>query len=194
MEDERSRSPRSPKSDKGDNGKNLYVTNLSYQTREKELEDAFSKFGTITQCKIIKDPKTNKSRGFGFVSFDSLEDAENAIKDMNNQSVDGRELRVEKANRPTGHKPTPGKYAGSSRRSPYRERERDRDYRDRDRDRPSYRDRDRERTSYRDRDRDRDYRDRDRDRDSYRNRDREEYRRDNPRRSPKSPDRSPRYR
>ncbi|CAG9312175.1 unnamed protein product [Blepharisma stoltei] len=188
MEEERSRS-RSP--DANDSGKNLYVTNISYSTRESDLEEAFSKFGKITQCKIVKDQKTNKSRGFGFVSFESIDNAEEAIKEMNNKTVDGRELRVEKAKRSSGHKSTPGKYASNGpRRSPYRDRDSER-YRDRDRtnyrDRNSYRDR--ERDNYRENHRD-NYREsyRDRERDNYR--DKDEYRRENPRRSPKSDERS----
>ncbi|CAG9311352.1 unnamed protein product [Blepharisma stoltei] len=180
--------------DKEIEGASLYITNLSYSAKEEDLQKTFEDYGKIVDFKIIKDPISNKSRGFGFVTYENPEDADKAKNELNNSNVGGRELRVEKARRNKAYGPTPGKYMGNDkyRRSPRR----DRDYRDRDRD---FRNRSRDR-DYRDRDRDRDYRDyrdRSRERDSYRSR---EYRdRDSRRdrrgsRSPRRKSRSPQSR
>ena len=48
----------------------LFVGNLSFQTTELGLQDAFEKFGSVTDCKIMMDRATNRSRGFAFVTID----------------------------------------------------------------------------------------------------------------------------
>ena len=116
----RSRSP----SIEGDkySGNNLYISNLSYKTQEQDLHDKFAKFGKIKYCKVIKDPYTNQSRGFGFVTFESAEDATEARDKLNSSSLDGRELRIEVAKRSRAYSPTPGNYLGNPkyRRNSYR--------------------------------------------------------------------------
>ena len=105
---------RSP-SNEGDRkiGNNLYISNLSYRTQEQDLHDKFSKFGKIKYCKVIKDPYSGQSRGFGFVTFESSEDANEARSHLNGTSLDGRELRIEVAKRSRAYSPTPGNYLGN---------------------------------------------------------------------------------
>ena len=112
-------------SNEGDSytGNNLYISNLSYKTQEQDLHDKFAKFGKIKYCKVIKDPYTSKSRGFGFVTFESAEDAGEARDKLNSSSLDGRELRIEVAKRSRAYSPTPGNYLGNPkyRRNSYRD-------------------------------------------------------------------------
>lgn len=56
----------------------------------------FSSFGKIVSTKIYRDRKTGKSRGFGFVSFDSVESADAAIQKMDGYEVDSKVLQVQK--------------------------------------------------------------------------------------------------
>lgn len=75
-------------------GVSLYVGNLSPNISEEILMQLFSKFGTPTNVRIMKDSFTKKSREFGFVTFYRKEDAIEAQKMMNNTVHFGRELRV----------------------------------------------------------------------------------------------------
>lgn len=60
---------------------NLFVKNLDSFVTEKKLEEVFGKFGKIVSCKIAKDDH-GKSKGFGFVQFDSNESADNALQSL----------------------------------------------------------------------------------------------------------------
>ncbi|RVW56984.1 Small RNA-binding protein 11, chloroplastic [Vitis vinifera] len=61
----------------------IFVTRLSGYTTNEELIEMFSPFGVVTQARLIKDPKTQRPKGFGFVKFESEVDAEKALKAMN---------------------------------------------------------------------------------------------------------------
>lgn len=74
----------------------VYVGNVAYNTTEEGLKDFFAQVGTVTDVSLIVDRETGRSRGFAFVSFDS-EDGMNAAISQNDQSLDGRQLRVRKA-------------------------------------------------------------------------------------------------
>lgn len=78
----------------------LYVGNLSYNLTDSDLEDSFSEFGEVTSAKIIMDRETNRSKGFGFVEFDSSDAATDAINAMNGKEVSGRTLVVNEARPP----------------------------------------------------------------------------------------------
>jgi len=80
-------------------GVNLYVKNLSDQVDDEVLHNLFSPFGTITSAKVMLDPQTEKSRGFGFVCFTSKEMASMAINDLNSKLIDGKPLYVAYAQR-----------------------------------------------------------------------------------------------
>lgn len=75
-------------------GTKLYVGNLSYQTQESELRDAFAEYGTVVSANIVNDRDTGRSRGFGFVEMTSDEEARAAESAMNGKEVDGRTLKV----------------------------------------------------------------------------------------------------
>ncbi|XP_047334241.1 splicing factor 3B subunit 4 [Impatiens glandulifera] len=78
-----------------DVGANLFVGNLDPDVDEKLLYDTFSAFGVIvTNPKIMRDPETGNSRGFGFVSYDSFEASDGAIEAMNGQYLCNRQITV----------------------------------------------------------------------------------------------------
>jgi cold-inducible RNA-binding protein len=72
----------------------LYVGNLSYNTTENDLQDAFAAFGTVTEANLMMDRTTNRPRGFGFVTMSSAEEAQKAIEALNGKDMDGRALTV----------------------------------------------------------------------------------------------------
>eukprot|EP00249_Psilotum_nudum_P019735 c27394_g2_i1 orf=1470-2876(+) len=78
-----------------DVGANLFVGNLDPDVDEKLLYDTFSAFGVIvTNPKIMRDPDTGNSRGFGFISYDSFEASDAAIEAMNGQYLCNRPITV----------------------------------------------------------------------------------------------------
>ncbi|CAO2830279.1 unnamed protein product [Amaranthus hypochondriacus] len=78
-----------------DVGANLFVGNLDPDVDEKLLYDTFSAFGVIvTNPKIMRDPETGNSRGFGFISYDSFDASDAAIEAMNGQYLCNRQITV----------------------------------------------------------------------------------------------------
>jgi hypothetical protein len=75
----------------------VFVGGLSWDTNAETLRGAFSRFGSIIDVALIPDRNTGRSRGFGFVTFEKDVDAETAIKEMNGAELDGRTLRVNRA-------------------------------------------------------------------------------------------------
>src|ERR1022692_3328987 len=72
----------------------LFVGNLSFNTTENDLQDAFAAFGTVTETNLMMDRMTNRPRGFGFVTMSSAEEAQKAIDCLNGKDMDGRALTV----------------------------------------------------------------------------------------------------
>ena len=72
----------------------LFVGNLSFDTTENDLNDAFAAFGTVTETNLMMDRMTNRPRGFGFVTMSSPEEAQKAIDGLNGKDMDGRALTV----------------------------------------------------------------------------------------------------
>lgn len=72
----------------------LYVGNLSYQTTEDELREAFSAYGNVVSVRIIG------GRGFGFVEMESIEAAQRAKDGLNETELGGRTIRVDEARPP----------------------------------------------------------------------------------------------
>jgi RNA recognition motif-containing protein len=88
--------PSQPRRDTGGPTK-LFVGGLSWNTTADDLRAAFSPFGTLVDAMIISDRATGRSRGFGFVTFESSSAADEAIKQMNGKELDGRSLKVNRA-------------------------------------------------------------------------------------------------
>ncbi|KAF8820336.1 putative transformer-2 protein-like protein beta [Cardiosporidium cionae] len=103
---------RSPRDKKTMEGTTLYVTNINPQCSPSLLKEIFEKYGPTEDCRIIQNPITRESRGFGFVSYTNADDANEAMRSLHGKEVEGRCLRVEKAKRNCPHEPTPGYYRG----------------------------------------------------------------------------------
>ncbi|KAJ7928611.1 hypothetical protein B0H13DRAFT_990965 [Mycena leptocephala] len=76
----------------------VYVGNLSWNTTDDTLRNAFSEFGQVLDSIVMRDRDTGRSRGFGFVTFGSAQEAESAISNLNEQDLDGRRIKVNLAN------------------------------------------------------------------------------------------------
>lgn len=76
------------------NNKRLFVGGIAYRTSEEALQEAFAQAGTVVSARIIKERETGRSKGFGFVEFETDEQAAAAIEMWNGKELDGRELIV----------------------------------------------------------------------------------------------------
>jgi RNA recognition motif-containing protein len=72
----------------------LFVGNLSFNTTENDLSDAFGAHGTVTETNLLMDRETGRPRGFGFITMSSPAEAQKAIEAMNGKDMDGRALTV----------------------------------------------------------------------------------------------------
>lgn len=75
----------------------LFVGGLSWNTDDDGLRNAFEAHGTVVDAKVITDRETGRSRGFGFVTYSSSDEAETAMDAMNGTQLDGRTLNVNEA-------------------------------------------------------------------------------------------------
>ncbi|KAI9334158.1 hypothetical protein BDR26DRAFT_990605 [Obelidium mucronatum] len=92
----------------------IFVGNLSWGTTDESLQQAFSQYGVVTDSIVLKDRETGRSRGFGFVTMESSDEAQAAIDALNEQEIDGRTVRVNVANdRPAGDRPPRGDFGGN---------------------------------------------------------------------------------
>ncbi|HVZ73464.1 MAG TPA: hypothetical protein VHJ20_13880 [Polyangia bacterium] len=83
----------------------LFVGGLSAETTTADLRAAFDKAGRVVDAAVVIERATNRSRGFGFVSYATATEADAAIAQMNGQELDGRTLRVNRAEEPrAGHR------------------------------------------------------------------------------------------
>ena len=92
------------------NESKIYVGNLSYNTTEVELRDFFTQYGSIDDIKLISDFQTGRSKGFGFITYTSDQEGQNALV-ANGAELDGRKLIVNTAKESTRR----GKSGGSRR-------------------------------------------------------------------------------
>ncbi|GMH27351.1 hypothetical protein Nepgr_029194 [Nepenthes gracilis] len=108
--------------DAGNTGNTLFVTGLSSRVTERDLEEHFSKEGKVSSIFLVVEPRTRISRGFAFVTMDTVEDADQCVKYLNQSVLEGRYITVEKSRRKRPRTPTPGHYLGlsKSRDSGYR--------------------------------------------------------------------------
>ena len=77
--------------------KKLYCGNLSYDTTEASLSEAFGAFGEVISVNMITDRMTGRSKGFAFVEMAEDNAAQEAINQLNGQELDGRTLKVAEA-------------------------------------------------------------------------------------------------
>ncbi|KAJ3986825.1 hypothetical protein F5890DRAFT_1406453 [Lentinula detonsa] len=115
-------------------GNNLHISGLSTEVDDRELEATFAKVGRITKAQVVYDPHTRESRGFGFVTMETPEEADAAVTALNNTELYGKAMTVAKAcsrkysccvvltsfqaRRGRARTPTPGKYFGPPKRRP----------------------------------------------------------------------------
>src|SRR5213592_3637528 len=85
----------------------LFVGNLSFNTTENDLQEAFAAHGTVVEANLMMDRTTGKPRGFGFVTMSTPEEAQKAISALNGATVGGRALTVNIA-RPREERPSGG--------------------------------------------------------------------------------------
>ena len=76
---------------------NIYVGNLSYDSSEDNIKDAFSAFGNVSEVRLITDRYSGRSKGFAFVEMPDSGEAESAIQGLNGTSLEGRTLTVNEA-------------------------------------------------------------------------------------------------
>ena len=85
----------------------LFVGNLSFETTENDLQDAFAAYGSVTEANLVMDRTTNRPRGFAFVTMSTAREAQKAIDGLNGKDLGGRALTVNVA-RPREERPGGG--------------------------------------------------------------------------------------
>ena len=96
----------------------LFVGNLSFNTTENDLQDAFAAHGTVVEANLMMDRVSGRPRGFGFVTMSTPEEAQKAVAALHGQQLDGRALTVNIA-RPKEERPP--RREGGGDRGPRRE-------------------------------------------------------------------------
>jgi cold-inducible RNA-binding protein len=76
---------------------NIFVGNLSYQTRQDELEAAFTAYGAVERVSVVTDRDTGQPRGFAFIEMTNRNEASDAIAGLNGAELNGRALNVNEA-------------------------------------------------------------------------------------------------
>jgi RNA recognition motif-containing protein len=92
----------------------LYVGNLSFDVSENDLQDAFSKHGPVVEVSLVVDKISQRPRGFAFVTMETKEAADAAIKALNGSEWHGRKMTVNEA-RPREDRPRSGGGGGRPR-------------------------------------------------------------------------------
>jgi len=76
---------------------NIYIGNLSFNTTEETLQAMFAEYGVVENVKVIKDRFSGRSKGFGFLEMPSNSEADQAIKALNGNRVDGNNIKIKPA-------------------------------------------------------------------------------------------------
>ncbi|MBM3836041.1 MAG: RNA-binding protein [Verrucomicrobia bacterium] len=103
------------------NNSKLFVGNLSFNTTENDLQDAFAAHGTVVEANLMTDRMSGRPRGFGFVTMSTADEAQAAVDALNGSELDGRRLTVNVA-KPReergggGHRGPRREYSGSRNR------------------------------------------------------------------------------
>ncbi|CAA7398137.1 unnamed protein product [Spirodela intermedia] len=83
----------------------IFVSRLSSYTTEEDFRSTFSPFGNIEEVRLIRDKLTHRPKGYGFVRYESKEEAQRAMKAMDGRIVEGRLIFVEIAKSEEGNTP-----------------------------------------------------------------------------------------
>lgn len=75
----------------------LFIGSLSWGVTDDMLKDFFSSAGTVVSARVITDRDSGRSKGFGFVEMSTDDEAQEAIKQLNNKELDGRNIIVNEA-------------------------------------------------------------------------------------------------
>ncbi|CAF3422450.1 unnamed protein product [Rotaria sp. Silwood1] len=75
----------------------IYIASIHPDLTENEIQSVFEAFGKIKSCTVAKDPATNKHKGYGFIEYETVQAAQDAINSMNLFDLGGQYLRVGKA-------------------------------------------------------------------------------------------------
>ncbi|EGG22527.1 Zinc finger protein [Cavenderia fasciculata] len=110
-------------------GDTIHVAGFGIRIREDDLKEKFEVYGKVKSCSVLVDPNTKISRGFGFVTYATSEEADEAIRLMDGTKIDGYPIKVQKLIDSTNNKgsrrskprdSTPGSYMGADRKTRYR--------------------------------------------------------------------------
>jgi len=93
---------------------NIYISGLSYNVNDADLNDLFKEYGEISSARVITDRETGRSRGFGFVEMNNEEEGQKAINELNEAEYDGKVISVSVA-RPREERPSFGGGGGRGR-------------------------------------------------------------------------------
>lgn len=87
---------------------NIFIANLDWSITTDDLKSTFETFGKVTYAHVVYEPKTKRSRGFGFIEMENSDEAINAIEALNGMEINGRKVDVKiaspKENRPKKNK------------------------------------------------------------------------------------------
>ncbi len=94
---------------------NIYIGNLSHETTEDDLREAFEAFGQIISIKIVRSRSTGESAGFGFVGMPVSDEGQTAISEMNGKDLKGQSIKVEEGRMKTNYRTSRARQEGSDR-------------------------------------------------------------------------------
>ena len=87
----------------------IYVGNLSYSVTSEELHEVFGEYGEVASAEVVQDKFSGQSKGFGFVDIPDNSEADQAIKELNDQVYKGRKMTVNEA-KPRAPRPQQRRY------------------------------------------------------------------------------------
>ena len=90
---------------------NIYISNLSFNVDDSNLQQLFEEYGEVTSAKVIVDHYSGRSRGFGFVEMPDNEAAQKAIAELHQAEYDGKVITVNEA-RPRDDRPSRSNHGG----------------------------------------------------------------------------------
>lgn len=76
---------------------NIYVGNLAYNVTEEDLREAFSASGDVSRVSLIKDRMSGESKGFAFVEMPNASQGQDAVRTLNERTLNGRNMKVNEA-------------------------------------------------------------------------------------------------